>query len=318
VYKQVCIEIPLCGTLNHMWKDIQGHGHITELLRAYCLSGKVPHAFLFAGAPGLGKTLVAKEFFKALNCLERSGDSCNKCRNCLKVMAGTHPDLTELNPSTRWIKVDDVREVLADVGLKPFEAHMKGIIIEPAEHLGNEGANALLKTLEEPPSSTVIILISHRPKLLLPTIVSRCQLIRFSEDEGSRVSGHGINPLHPEGEGAEMRDTHVMHEEIVALLNGSDPALLARKYFDSEGWEVLPEVLVIVESMIRDIMALRLGCDKVINESLRQIPIRYVGMEELENMTSLISTMRRGVNENINLRIAATELFIMVSRLAGG
>jgi DNA polymerase III delta' subunit len=301
----------------HMWKDIQGHSHIIELLRAYCLSGKVPHAFLFAGAPGLGKTLVAKEFFKSLNCLEKSGDPCNKCKSCLKVMAGTHPDLIELNPSTRWIKVDDVRGVLAEVGLKPFEAYMKGIIIEPAEHLGNEGANALLKTLEEPPSSTVIVLISHRPKLLLPTIVSRCQLIRFSEDADSGYPGHGINALHTEAESAEKRDAHVMRQEIVALLNGHDPALLARKYFDSEGWEVLPEVLVIVESMIRDIMTLRLGCDKVMNESLRQTPIRYAGMEEIENITGLISTMRRGVNENINLRVAATELFIMISQLSG-
>jgi DNA polymerase III subunit delta' len=302
----------------HMWKDIQGHSHIIELLRDYCLSGKVPHAFLFAGAPGLGKTLVAKEFFKSLNCLEKSGDPCNKCKSCLKVMAGTHPDLIELNPSTRWIKVDDVRGVLAEVGLKPFEAHMKGIIIEPAEHLGNESANALLKTLEEPPSSTVIMLISHRPKLLLPTIISRCQLIRFSEDTDSRFLGHGINDaLHTEAESEEKRDAHVMRQEIFALLNGHDPALLARKYFDSEGWEVLPEVLVIVESMIRDIMTLRLGCDKVMNEALRQTPIRYAGMEEIENITSLISTMRRGVNENINLRIAATELFIMISQLSG-
>jgi DNA polymerase III delta' subunit len=298
-----------------MWKDIKGHSHITELLKAYCLSGKVPHAFLFTGPPGLGKTLVAKEFFKALNCLERSGDPCNKCKSCLKVMAGTHPDLTELNPSTRWIKVDDVRGILADVGLKPFEAHMKGIIIEPAEHLGNESANALLKTLEEPPSSTVIVLISHRPKLLLPTIVSRCQLIRFSEDEAGRFAGNGINALHPEVESDGVGDA--MHQEILALLSGSDPALLAKKYFDSEGWEVLPTVLVIVESMVRDIMALKLGCEAVMNESLRQTPIRYAGMDEIENITSLVSTMRRGVNENINLRIAATELFIMVSRLAG-
>jgi DNA polymerase III delta' subunit len=300
-----------------MWKDIQGHSQITQILKSYCLSGKVPHAFLFAGAPGLGKTFVAKEFFKALNCLEKSGDSCNKCRSCLKVIAGTHPDLIELTPGTRTIKVDDVRGVLAEVGLKPFEAHMKGIIIEPAEHLGKESANALLKTLEEPPSSTVIMLISHRPKLLLPTIVSRCQFIRFSEDEAVRVPEHGINALHPEVENDEIRDANAMRQEIVALLTGSDPALLARKYFDSEGWEVLPEVLVIVESMMRDIMALRLGCEAVMNESLRQTPIRYAGMEEIENITSLISTMRRGVNENINLRIAATELFIMVSRLAG-
>jgi DNA polymerase III delta' subunit len=300
-----------------MWKDIQGHTHITELLRAYCLSGKVPHAFLFAGALGLGKTLVAKEFFKALNCHERSGDSCNKCRSCLKVMAGTHPDLTELNPGTRWINVDDVRGVLADVGLKPFEAHMKGIIIEPAEYLGNESANALLKTLEEPPSSTVIVLISHRPKLLLPTIVSRCQLIRFSADEDRQITKDSGDAVQLNDRECDINDTKDMHQEIIALLSGSDPALLAKKYFDSEGWEILPEVLVIVESIIRDIMALRLGCEEVMNVSLRETPLRKTGMEEIENITTLISAMRRGVNENINLRIAASELFIMVSRLAG-
>ncbi|MGO9146312.1 MAG: ATP-binding protein [Desulfomonilia bacterium] len=300
-----------------MWKDITGHGIIVELLKSYCLSGKVPHAFLFAGALGLGKTRMAKEFFKALNCLEDNGDACDKCRSCLKVMAGYHPDLTELNPLTRWIKVDDVREVLTDVGLKPFEARMKCIIIEPAEHLNTESANALLKTLEEPPSSTVIFLISHRPKLLLPTIVSRCQLIRFSEEEDVDLSRDGSGALQT-GDGHHgISESHALYHEIIALLGGSNPALLAKKYFDSEGWDVLPEVLAAVESIIRDIMALRLGCDKVMNESLRQIPTRYTDMEEIENITGLISAMRRGVNENINLRIAATELFIMLSQLAG-
>jgi DNA polymerase-3 subunit delta' len=232
-------------------------------------------------------------------------------------MAGYHPDLTELNPLTRWIKVDDVREVLADVGLKPFEARMKCIIVEPAEHLNIESANALLKTLEEPPSSTVIFLISHRPKLLLPTIVSRCQLIRFSEDEDVDLSGDGSGALQTGDGHQEIGESHALHHEIIALLGGSNPALLAKKYFDSEGWDVLPEVLAAVESIIRDIMALRLGCDKVMNESLRQVPIRYTNMEEIENITGLISAMRRGVNENINLRIAATELFIRLSQLAG-
>jgi DNA polymerase-3 subunit delta' len=300
-----------------MWKDITGHSKIIDLMRSYCLSGKVPHAFLFAGALGLGKTRMAKEFFKALNCLENNGDACDKCRSCLKVTAGYHPDLTELNPLTRWIKVDDVREVLADVGLKPFEARMKCIIIEPAEHLNIESANALLKTLEEPPSSTVIFLISHRPKLLLPTIVSRCQFIRFSEDEDVDLSGDVSGAMHT-GDGHQgSSESHALHHEIIALLEGSNPALLAKKYFDSEGWDVLPEVLTAVESIIRDIMALRLGCDKVMNESLRELTIRYADMEEIENITGLISAMRRGVNENINLRIAATELFIMLSQLAG-
>ncbi|HVN72895.1 MAG TPA: hypothetical protein VMU10_12835, partial [Desulfomonilia bacterium] len=245
------------------------------------------------------------------------GDACDKCRSCLKVTAGTHPDLTELNPGARWIKVDDVREVLADIGLKPYESRIKCIIIEPAEYLNAESANALLKTLEEPPPNTMIVLVSHRPKLLLPTIVSRCQLIRFNEDGDTGLAEAGETPTDSvkgrQGLGGESH----LHQEILSLLSGGDPALLARKYFDSEGWEVLPETVSIVESIVRDVMALRLGCEQVMNGPLREIPIRRVDIGEIENILSLIRAMRRGVNENINLRIAATELFIMLSQLAG-
>lgn len=253
------------------------------------------------------------EFFKSLNCLKTPGNACDTCGSCLKAMAGTHPDLTVLIPTTRSIKVDEVRDAIQDMGLKPFEARTKCIIIEPAEQLGTEGANALLKTLEEPPSSTLIILVSHRPRLLLPTIVSRCQLIRFSEEDG-------ITPADSEKKSAgedsgDRPDTKGIHEELVGLLRGSDPALLARKYFDAEGWETLPEVLMAVESIMRDIMVLRLGSDKVMNESLSEMSFRHVSMDEIDAVTDLIRSIRRGVNENINLRIAATELFILISLL---
>ncbi len=300
-----------------MWKDISGHAHVVELLKTHSASGRVPHAFLFAGGAGLGKTRMAKEFFKALNCLETPGSACDKCGSCLKVMAGTHPDLTELNPESRWIKVDEVRGILSDVALKPFEARMKCIIIEPAEQLGNEGANALLKTLEEPPSSTVFILVSHRPKLLLPTIVSRCQLLRFNEDEGTRMRESENSSSDSEEKDAGTGYDPGIQQEIIALFKGSDPALLAKKYFDSEGWDILPEVLMAVETILRDIMVLRLGCDRVMHESLRGIPFRYAGTEEIDSITGLIRSVRRGVNENINLRVAATELFIQLSQLAG-
>jgi len=300
-----------------MWKDISGHSHIVGLLRAYSISGKVPHAFLFAGGAGLGKTRVAREFFKAINCLETPGDACGRCSSCVKVMAGTHPDLVELNPEARWIKVDEVREVLEDVGLKPFEARMKCIVIEPAEQLGTEGANALLKTLEEPPSSTVIILVSHRPRLLLPTIVSRCQLIRFSGDESLAQDDHAAPAAGSGEEGGGISHAGGISGELISLFKGGDPALLAKKYFDSEGWDILPEVLMAVETILRDIMVLRLAQGRIVNEPLREIEFRYAGMEEIDTIADLVRSIRRGVNENINLRIAATELFVRLSRLSG-
>jgi len=303
---------------NHlMWEDIPGHSRIKDLLRGYCLSGKIPHALLFAGVAGLGKTAMAREFFKALNCLERSGDACGRCTSCIKADSDSHPDLVSVIPEARWIKVDDIRDILADIGLRPYEARRKCVLIEPAESLNMESANALLKTLEEPPDHTVIMLISHRPKLLLPTVVSRCQLMRFSDEEAQRdLSSYGDGGPCARERVCDALESDGVSSELVGLLTGGDPALLARKYFDQEGWDLLPEVLSKAESVIRDIMVLRQGSDRVLNEELRLMHSRLAGLAEIEEVLDLIRSMRRGVHENINLRVAATELFIRLGQLA--
>jgi DNA polymerase-3 subunit delta' len=292
-----------------MWKDIQGHVKQVEMLKTYSESEKIPHAFLFSGGQGLGKTRIAQEFFKAVNCLDHRGDACNRCRSCHKVAAGTHPDLVEMNPDARWIKVDEVRDILSEIGFKPFEARMKFVVIEPAEHLNRESANALLKTLEEPPPDTVIILVSHRPKLLLPTIVSRCQGIRFSAPD----AGTGQDMPDRSGGGEEIS---AMRQEILGLLSGDDPAVLAKRYFDKgQGWDSVADMLAIVESVLRDVMALQQGSDKLLNPVIKETPLRHAGTREIEDLADRIRSIRRGVNENINMKIAATELFVMVSRL---
>jgi len=300
-----------------MWKDVPGHSRTKDLLRGYCISGKIPHALLFAGVAGQGKMTVAREFFRAMNCAENTGDACGTCPSCIKAISGTHPDLVVVNPEARWIKVGEIREILADIGLKPYEARTKCIIIDPAESLNTESANALLKTLEEPPGHTVIILVSHRPKVLLPTVVSRCQFVRFSEGHGDGDPSPDVNGSRYAGQRqGEASEPDLMRSEIVGLLTGGDPALLARKYFDQEGWDLLPEVLGKAESVVRDIMVLRLGSDRVVNEELRLANLRHAGLSELEEVLDLIRSMRRGAHENINLRIAATELFIRLGHLA--
>jgi DNA polymerase-3 subunit delta' len=300
-----------------MWKDIAGHERIKERLREYCTSGNVPHALLFSGIAGQGKTRVAAEFFRALNCSEQTGEACGRCPSCLKAASGNHPDWVALNPDGRWIKVDDIREVIADIGLKPFEARWKCVVIEPAESLNTESANALLKTLEEPPDRTVIVLISHRPRLLLATLVSRCQSIRFAEAPRGDVHAGCGEGSPPEGAPGGAEDAAAIRREVTGLLSGIDPALLAKKYFDKEGWDLLPEVLMRVESVIRDILALRHGSDRLVNEELRRAPLRHAGLEELEEILALVRALRRGVVENINVRIAATELFVRLSQLGG-
>ncbi|HOS96875.1 MAG TPA: hypothetical protein PLR71_02435 [Deltaproteobacteria bacterium] len=300
-----------------MWKDIVGHEQIKERLRGYCTSGNVPHALLFSGIAGQGKTRVASEFFKALNCSDLTGEACGRCSSCLKAASGNHPDWVTLNPDGRWIRVDDIREVIADIGLKPFEARWRCIVIEPAESLNTESANALLKTLEEPPDRTVIMLISHRPRLLLATLVSRCQSLRFTGAPGRDARAGCGEGFSAEGTPCEAEDAAAIRLEVLDLLSGNDPALLAKKYFDKEGWDLLPEVLTGVESVIRDILVLRNGSDRLVNEELRRVPLRHAGLEEIDEILALVSAMRRGVAENINVRIAATELFVRLSQLGG-
>ncbi|HNU75334.1 MAG TPA: DNA polymerase III subunit delta', partial [Deltaproteobacteria bacterium] len=165
-----------------MWRNIVGHESLIGTLRTFVLTGKLPHALLFAGPAGVGKTMVAREFFKAVNCLDSPGDACDACRSCVKMDSGSHPDFIMVGPSDNRtvITIEHIRGVISEVSLKPFEARFRFVVIEPAERMNNPAANALLKTLEEPPGATLIVLVTHNPILLLPTIVSRCQVLRFT------------------------------------------------------------------------------------------------------------------------------------------
>jgi DNA polymerase-3 subunit delta' len=162
-----------------MWKDIISHSMEIDLLKSYIHTNNIPRTLLFSGMKGIGKSMVALEFFKALNCTATPADPCDKCGSCIKADRGNHPDIIKIIPDGSEIKVGDVRIILNELGLKPFLARYRMVIIEPAETLNKSSANILLKSLEEPPNTTIFILISHKPGLLLPTIISRCQEITF-------------------------------------------------------------------------------------------------------------------------------------------
>jgi DNA polymerase-3 subunit delta' len=147
----------------------------------------VSHAYLFYGPESIGKKLTAIEFAKALNC-EGSGssDNCGDCPSCRKIDRAIHPDFFLLEPKkssptarNAFINVDEIRELQKKLAYLPYEAKTKVAIIDGAETMNPHAANTLLKTLEEPPSSTILILIASNPYQLLPTIVSRCQGVKF-------------------------------------------------------------------------------------------------------------------------------------------
>jgi DNA polymerase III subunit delta' len=143
-------------------------------------SGHIPHAYLFSGIEGIGKCSTAISLAKALNCGMREADFCDDCLSCHKIEKRVHPDFFYIEPDNKVIRIEQVRDLQKKIIYKPMEGRRKVIIIDQAEKLNLHAANCLLKTLEEPPDDTVIILVAHAAMTLLPTIVSRCQRIRFA------------------------------------------------------------------------------------------------------------------------------------------
>jgi len=195
-------------------KDIIGQEKALDILRGCVRKARIPHALLFAGDDGIGKRLTAVNFAKTLNCLKTehriqntdekslnldftvednqgSGlsapgskviDACDECPSCKKIEKGNHPDVFIIGPEGDGdqIRVEAIRQLEESLSYKPFEGEYKIAIIDNAEKMNQSTANAFLATLESPPAHSILIMVSSRPEMLLPTILSRCQRINFS------------------------------------------------------------------------------------------------------------------------------------------
>jgi len=168
--------------------DILGQDRAVSHLRLAWADGRLSQAYCFFGPPGVGKHTTALALAQAVNCLAGSArapdaaaaDACGTCIACRKIAAGLHPDVTEVRPEGKTvITIDQVREVTARAALRAYEGKTKVFILNPAELMQEPAANALLKTLEEPAGASLFMLVTTAPSALLPTILSRCQGVRF-------------------------------------------------------------------------------------------------------------------------------------------
>ena len=198
------------------WQNIEGHDHLVERFRSALQRGRMSGSFLFVGPAGIGKRTFALKLAQTLLCdtrREEDLDPCGTCAACVQVAADSHPDLlTVAKPIDRaYIPLDlligdkdhRMREGLChDIALKPYMGNRKVAIIDDADYLNAEGANSLLKTLEEPPPRSVLILVGTTPAKQLPTIRSRCRIIRFdplSEEVVADLLTRGGYVSDPEG-----------------------------------------------------------------------------------------------------------------------
>ncbi len=178
------------------FRDLINQRHACSLLRGALQSGHVAHAYLFVGPSGVGRLTTARAFAQALLCASGDDDACGRCAACRKVENGAHPDLriispggrTETGAERRAVGIDQIRELKRDAAYPPYEARWKVFIVEDAEAMRAEAANGLLKIVEEPPPGIVIILIAESISGVIPTLVSRSQVVRFSFVSASEIA----------------------------------------------------------------------------------------------------------------------------------
>ena len=180
---------------------IRGHQRVRDFLHAAVANDRLPHALLFAGADGVGKRSLALALVAWLLCEADGDDACGTCASCRQLPAGSHPDFQMLSVATgkKEIGVDRVRDVKRFTQLRPVRGSVKVALIDDAHMLTIAAQNALLKTLEEPPEHSLLILVANNPDALLPTVRSRCQRVQFSPLSNDVVveiltRDHGIAP----------------------------------------------------------------------------------------------------------------------------
>lgn len=163
--------------------NLLGHEWAVDMLRQHVARDEVRHAYLFTGASGIGKRTLAIKFAQALNCESPigAGMPCLVCRTCTQIESMKHPDLTIIQAETEGgtLKVDQIRELQRTINLKPYQSQYRVTLFLRFHEANDNAANALLKTLEEAPSHAILILTADNPEQLLPTINSRCEILRL-------------------------------------------------------------------------------------------------------------------------------------------
>lgn len=171
------------------FRQIIGHKDVIRHLQNAIEANKVSHAYILNGEKGSGKKTIARVFARALNCESDEERPCDKCHSCRQANSGNHPDIMEItHDKPNSISVDDIREqIVEDVQVRPYSSPYKVYIISDAEKMTMQAQNALLKTIEEPPSYVVVLLLTTNASSLLPTILSRCVMLNTKPVPDSQV-----------------------------------------------------------------------------------------------------------------------------------
>jgi DNA polymerase-3 subunit delta' len=324
------------------FSSIYGHHRQISMLQRSIAQGRVGHAYLFGGLAGIGKKTLALAFAQTLNC-ERSGetkDACGQCPPCRKMLSGSHPDVLQVSTERQFLRIDDVREIQNQMTFRPLDGRLRIVIIDDADKMNEQAANALLKTLEEPTSSNILILISARPYWLPQTILSRCRHLRFNPLSAGLVEKYLVERAQMTGEQASLlanlsggsiakaldlnnEEMTVYREEFTARLAATtrtDPmSLIALASFLGQDKNDIRQGLEMLKSIFRDALVYKeTGSVQMVANSdclglIASLAGRLGGDDMLQNIARVdrsMETLEMNVNKSLTLEAMAFKLHI--------
>ena len=343
-----------------MFDQLTGNSRVKAVLKRMLANGRLPGAMLFTGEEGVGKKLFALEVARALNCrTPKDHEACGVCSPCTRIMKLNYPQREDAEEWTqiiwtdhsdvglvvapkRVLRVEQMRQIEKEANFRPFEGKARVFLIDEADKLNDASANALLKVLEEPPKTSHLILITARPAMLLPTILSRCQMIRFSPLTPEEIESHLLKNKLVDAKTARLRaraaggsmgralsgdlvtftsQRKAMLKVLNALAINDDRADLLRsaeQLNEAQYKEEFEERLEVLETLIRDAWILSLGVEsaQLVNQDLsaelREIS-KKIDSSRAADWILHIEDLREQLIVNVNRKVTTDALFMVMA-----
>ena len=324
-----------------------GHAWAVDLLRGHLVNGKLRHAYLFTGPQGVGRRTLALRLAQALNCEQppAPGEFCGECRACRLIARMEHPDLSivQSEAAGKTLKVEQIRELQRTLSLAPYEARYKIALLLRFEEANPSAANALLKTLEEPPPQVVMLMTASDGEALLPTILSRCEVIRLrplpleTVSEGLQTRwglpapeaellahlsggrpGYALN-LHRNPAALEQRQTWL--DDHRRLLSASRVERFAYAEPLAKDRTALRAALQTWLTLWRDVMLRAAGSSAPLTNLDRAEEIQFLADKvDLATAQSMVTRLEKAIEQNdryINARLLTEVLLLDLPRVSG-
>ena len=343
-----------------MFEELTGNSRVKAALKRMLIADRLPGALLFTGEEGIGKKLFALEVARALNCrTPKDNEACGVCSSCVRIRKlnypqrddaeewtqiiwTNHPDVGLVVAPKRVLRVEQMRQIEKEANFRPFEGKARVFLIDEADKLNDASANALLKVLEEPPKTSHLILITARPAMLLPTILSRCQMIRFSPLTPDEVETHLLKNNLVDTKTARLRaraaggsigralsgdlvtftsQRKSMLKVLNALVLSDDRAQLLRsaeELNEAQYRDEFEERLDVLETLIRDAWMLSLGVatSQLVNEDLSG-ELNVIGQKldpgRAGDWILQIEDLREQLIVNVNRKVTTDSLFLVMA-----